>query len=312
MESLRGLRAFVYTAELGSYVAAARVSGISSSAIAKSVAKLEDELGVRLFHRTTRSIGLTEEGNVFYERCKFILNEIRDARALIAETRITPCGRLHISVPQIFGHSLLMPILPRFIEKYPDIQLDIDFEDRVVDLIAEGIDVAVRSGELADNRLVSRKLGEQYFVVCASREYLKTHGIPLNPADLVHHRCIHFKYPSSGRIASWAFSADFEKLDLPRDLIFNNTHAGLRAAIDGSGVAHLPVYVAEEAFEKELLVPLLTEYMLPLGSMSLIWPSNRHLSSKVRAFVDFVSSELVQGNYFTNIGSQTLSGPDEA
>ncbi|MEM6161330.1 LysR family transcriptional regulator [Erwinia sp. P6884] len=299
MESLKSINVFVYAAELRNYAAAGRVLGISSSAVAKSVARLEDELGVRLFHRTTRSIGLTEEGIVFYERCKIILDEIRHARALIAETRARPKGRLHVSVPQIFGHTLLMPLLPKFLQKYPEIQLDIDFKDRVIDIIAEGVDVAVRSGELADSRLVGRKLGEQYFVVCANQDYFKSYGIPESPAELLSHRCIHFKYPSSGRIASWSFKTPYENLELPVNLIFNNTHAGLRAAIDGLGIAHLPVYVAEEAFKNRLLLPVLTKYMLPLGSMSLIWPSNRHLSPKVRAFADFMSSELPQTRYFS-------------
>lgn len=300
MDSFRSINAFVHAAELSSYAAAARVLGISPSAIAKSVARLEDDLGVRLFHRTTRCIGLTEEGNVFYERCKFILDEIRDTKALIAETRATPKGKLHVSVPQIFGHTLLMPLLPKFLDKYPDVQLDIDFEDRVVDLIAEGIDIAVRSGELADNRLVGRKLGEQHFVVCASKKYIDLNGTPSTPAELSNHHCIHFKYPSSGRIASWSFMKPYENLDLPKNLIFNNTHAGLRAAIDGLGIAHLPVYVAEDAFEEHLLIPILTRYMFPLGAMSLIWPSNRHLSPKVRAFSDFISSELTTGKYLDN------------
>lgn len=298
MKSFRSINAFVHAAELGSYAAAARVLGISPSAIAKSVARLEDDLGVRLFHRTTRSIGLTKEGRVFYERCKFILDEIRNTKALITETRTSPRGKLHVSVPQIFGHSLLMPLLPKFLAQYPDVQLDIDFEDRVVDLIAEGIDVAVRSGELADSRLVGRKLGGQYFVVCANPAYIKAHGLPGTPADLLDHHCIHFKYPSSGRIAAWSFVKPYENLDLPHNLIFNNTHAGLRAAVDGLGVAHLPVYVAEEAFQQGLLIPLLTNFMLPLGAMTLIWPSNRHLSPKVRAFSDFISSELAAGRYF--------------
>ncbi|WJV55315.1 LysR family transcriptional regulator [Pectobacteriaceae bacterium CE90] len=300
MDSFRSINAFVHAAELSSYAAAARVLGISPSAIAKSVARLEDDLGVRLFHRTTRSIGLTEEGNVFYERCKFILGEIRDTKALIAETRAFPKGKLHVSVPQIFGHTLLMPLLPKFLGKYPDVQLDIDFEDRVVDLIAEGVDIAVRSGELADNRLVGRKLGEQYFVVCASKKYIESNGTPSTPTELMNHHCIHFKYPTSGRIASWSFIKPYEDLDLPRDLIFNNTHAGLRAAIEGLGIAHLPVYVAEEAFKKKSLIPLLTQFMSPLGSMSLIWPSNRHLSPKVRAFSDFISNELSSGKYLSN------------
>lgn len=292
MESLSGITAFVSAAELQSYAGAGRVLGISSSAIAKSVARLEDEVGVRLFHRTTRSISLTEEGAIFYERCKHILDDLCDARAMISATRTRPQGRLRVSVPQIVGHSLLMPLLPDFLQQFPEIELDIDFEDRVVDLIGEGIDVAVRSGELGDTRLVGHRLGEQHFVVCGSQRYFAAHGYPKTPADLPRHLCIHFKYPSNGRIAQWSFCSPHTSLNLPRNLIFNNSLAGLRAAADGLGLAHLPVYMAEPAFRSGLLQPVLTEFMVPLGSLSLIWPSNRHLSPKVRAFADFVISKL--------------------
>lgn len=292
MESLKGITAFVSAAELLSYAGAGRVLGISSSAIAKSVARLENELGVRLFHRTTRSIALTEEGAIFYERCKHILDDICDAQAMISSTRTRPKGRLRVSVPQIFGHCLLMPLLPDFLREYPEIELDIDFEDRVIDIISEGIDVAVRSGELRDTRLIGHRLGEQHFVVCGSDTYLEKHGRPQTPADLLRHNCIHFKYPSNGLLAQWSFSSPFTHLSLPRNLIFNNTDAGLRAAIDGLGIAHLPVYVSEPAIKKGLLQPLLTEFMVPLGALSLIWPSNRHLSPKVRAFVDFIIQEV--------------------
>lgn len=292
MESLKGMTAFVSAAELLSYAGAGRVLGVSSSAIAKSIARLENELGVRLFHRTTRSIGLTEEGAVFYDRCKHILDDICDAQAMISSTRSRPKGRLRVSVPQIFGHSLLMPLLPGFLKEYPEIELDIDFEDRVIDIIGEGIDVAVRSGELRDTRLIGHRLGEQHFVVCGSHYYLEKHGCPQTPSDLLKHSCIHFKYPSNGLLAQWSFASPDTHLNLPRNLIFNNTDAGLRAAIDGLGLAHLPVYVSEPAIKNKLLQPILTEFMVPLGSLSLIWPSNRHLSPKVRAFVDFLSAAV--------------------
>ncbi|MGP9436266.1 LysR family transcriptional regulator [Ewingella sp. AOP8-B2-18] len=292
MESLKGMTAFVSAAELLSYAGAGRVLGVSSSAIAKSVARLENELGVRLFYRTTRSIGLTEEGAIFYERCKHILDDIYDAQAMISSTRSRPKGRLRVSVPQIFGHNLLMPLLPEFLKVYPEIELDIDFEDRVIDIIGEGIDIAVRSGELRDTRLIGHRLGEQHFVVCGSKSYLEKQGTPQDPTDLVKHNCIHFKYPSNGLLAQWSFSAPNTHLSLPRNLIFNNTDAGLRAAIDGLGIAHLPVYVAESAIKNKLLQPILTEFMVPLGSLSLIWPSNRHLSPQVRAFVDFIINEV--------------------
>lgn len=292
MESLKGIASFVHAAELCSYAEAGRVLGVSASAVSKSITRLEEELGVRLFHRTTRSISMTNEGNVYYKRCKIILNDLVDARAMITASRSTPKGRLRVSVPQIFGHSLLQPMLVEYLRTYPEVELDIDFEDRVIDIIGEGIDVAVRIGELRDSRLIGYKIGEQHFVVCGSHAYFKKHGKPKTPHDLLHHSCIHFKYPSNGRIAQWAFKPQNFNLELPRTLVFNNTHAGLQAALDGFGIAHLPVYVAKPSLELNHLEPILTDCMQPLGNLSLIWPSNRHLLPKVRSFVDFVNQRI--------------------
>lgn len=292
MESLSGLAAFVHAAEQRSYVAAGRILGVSSSAVAKSVARLEARLGVRLLNRTTRSVGLTEEGAAFHERCKRILDEIGDAEAALSQSRARPTGRLRVSVPQIVGHHLLLPHLPDFMARFPDIELDIDFEDRVVDIVAGGLDVAVRSGDLADTRLIARTIGEQHFVVCGSDGYVERHSEPQAPADLAGHACIHFKYPSSGRLAPWAFRPPLDDPRLPASLVFNNTDAGLRAAMDGLGLAHLPVYVALPMIEAGALRPVLTGFMRPFGTLSLVWPSNRQLSPKVRAFVDFTIERL--------------------
>ncbi|SCB44699.1 LysR family transcriptional regulator [Rhizobium lusitanum] len=299
MESLTGIAAFVHAAEQQSYVAAARITGASPSAISKAVGRLEAHLGVRLFNRTTRSMSLTEEGVVFYERCKRILEDLGDAEAVILQSRNRPAGRLRVSMPHIVGHHLFMPILRSFVESFPEIELDIDFEDRVVDLVAEGVDVVVRSGELADSGLIARVLGQQHFVVCGSPEYVQRRGRPQTPADLAGHACIHFKYPSSGRIALWAFRTPHDRLILPRNLIFNNTDAGLRATLDGLGLSHLPAYVAEPYIQTGVLTPVLTSFMIPFGSLSLVWQSNRQLSPKVRAFVDFMVASLTsQGGTF--------------
>ncbi|MGM4910588.1 LysR family transcriptional regulator [Rhizobium sp. 768_B6_N1_8] len=292
MKSLTSIAAFIYAAEQQNYVAAARIIGISPSAIAKAIVRLEGHLGVRLFNRTTRSVSLTEEGALFYERCKHIINDLNDAEATIVQSRERPRGRLRVSVPHIVGHHLLMPILPAFAAKFPEIELDIDFEDHVVDLVTEGIDVAIRSGDLADSGLIARPLGEQHFVICGSPRYLGRHGQPETPNDLARHACIHFKYPSSGRIAPWAFAPAHDRFMLPRGLTINNSDAALQAALDDMGLVHLPVYVARPRIEDGSLVPVLTSCMAQFGSLSLLWPSNRQLLPKVRAFVDTVVEEL--------------------
>ncbi|WP_448951339.1 LysR family transcriptional regulator [Labrys neptuniae] len=299
MESLTGIVAFVHAAEQLSYVAAARIMGATPSAVGKAVARLEARLSVRLFHRTTRSMSLTEEGRVFYERCKRVIDELEDAEASLLQSRAKPEGRLRVSMPHIVGHHLFLPILPAFAASFPKIELEVDFEDRVVDLVSEGVDVVIRSGELADAGLIARPLGQQHFVVCASADYLARRGLPQTPAEVTRHACIHFKYPSSGRIAPWAFQSPYERLLLPKSLVFNNTDAGLQAARDGLGLAHLPVYVAEASIRVGSLKPVLTAFMQPFGSLSLVWLSNRQLSPKVRAFVDFMVENLVtQANVF--------------
>ena len=292
MEGLTGIDAFVHAAEQRSYVAAARIAGVSPSAIGKAVSRLETHLGVRLFNRTTRSMSLTEEGTVFYERCKRIIDDLRDAEADIVQSRESPVGRLRVSMPHIVGHHLFMPILPSFVESFPGIELDVDFDDRVVDLVAEGMDVVVRSGELADSGLIARSLGQQHFIVCASPGYLERRGQPRIPFDLSGHACIYFKYPSSGRIAPWTFRSSHEGLMMPKGLIFNNTDAGLRATLDGLGISHLPVYVAERYIQNGTLVPVLASFLAPFDSLSVVWQSNRQLSPKVRNFVDFLCKRL--------------------
>ena len=294
MKGFQGITAFVYAVKHNSYAQAARVLGLSPSAIAKSISKLEDELGTRLFHRTTRSISLTENGFLFYERCCLILDELYSAKEIISSNMCTPRGALHITAPHIFGHKLLMPLISKFNLLYPEIHLDIDFEDHVVDIIKEGIDIAIRSGNPVDSRLVSRYIGKQHFVVCGSYSYLDRYGAPQIPSELSEHSCIHFKYPSNGKIAPWSFIPPYKNITLPQNFIFNNTYAGLYAAVNGLGLAHLPIYVAHDALESRELYPVLTEFMAPFGDLMIMWPTNRQLSPKVRAFTDFLINEMKQ------------------
>lgn len=292
MESFSALAAFVQVAEQGSYVAAARIAQVSPSAISKAVARLETRLGLRLLNRTTRSLSLTEEGVALYERCRPILDDLNDVQARLSEGRERPKGRLRISVPHIVCRYLLMPSLPLFTRSYPEIELDIDIEDRVVNLAADGVDVAIRSGQTADTSLIGRHLGDQHFVVCGSPDYLQRCGSPITPSDLLDHVCIHFRYPSSGRLAPWSFSEPYERMLPPKSMTFNNTDAGLYAATAGLGIAHLPVYVAAPSLDTGALVPILVDFMAPFGSLSLLWPSQRRLSPKVRAFVNFAIDNM--------------------
>ena len=293
MDRLNGLTAFVRTADLGSFVAAGRSLGLSASAIGKAVAKLEDQLGVRLFQRSTRSLRLTEEGRLFHERCRHILDELDDAQIELARTREAPRGRLRVSAPLVSYH-LLLPVLPAFMERYPAIELDLDFNDRIVDLIDDGVDVAIRSGDLPDSRLMARALRPFQLLLCAAPAYLDRWGTPQSPRDLDRHLAIRFRFPNSGKLQEWPLTLTPGEPELrPRTIVTCNNMEALRGAtIRGLGIGCLPDFLAREPLETGALRTLLDDYLDSPGQFRLLWPSSRHLSPKVRVFVDFVSERL--------------------
>ncbi|KRB19216.1 MULTISPECIES: LysR family transcriptional regulator [Mesorhizobium] len=289
MDRLSGLLAFARTAELGSFIAAGRALGISASAVGKSVARLEQELGVRLLQRSTRRIGLTEEGRLFNERVRRILDDIDDAEAMLSRTREMPHGRLRVSTPIVTYH-LLLPVLSEFMARYPEIELDIDFNDRIVDVIEEGIDVAIRSGELPDSRLVARPLAPFRLLLCAAPSYLERHGTPRVPADLARHFGIRFRFPNSGKLQEWPFIAD--RSDPRSMLTCNNMEALKGATIAGLGIGCMPDFLVREALRDGRLCTVLDDHVDGRGQFRMLWPSNRHLSPKVRVLVDFLPERL--------------------
>nr|WP_071917280.1 LysR family transcriptional regulator [Bradyrhizobium japonicum] len=293
MESLTGIVAFVRAAEALSFVGAGRLLGISASAVGKNVSALERSLGVRLLHRSTRRVNLTAEGRLFYDRCRRILEDLNDAEAMISQSASTPRGRLKVSLPTA-GHRFLVPVLPQFCQLYPEIELDLDFTDRLVDLIDEGVDVAIRSGTLPDTRLMSRKLGPFRFLLCASGAYLARRGIPQKPKDLEAHSCLRFRFPGGEALQDWSLSTtgDVAVAKTPQSASFTNLEAIRLAAVLGLGIAHLPDFVARDAIADGLLQSLLDEYLLEPAYFSAVWPSSRQLSPKIRVFVDFAAAHL--------------------
>jgi DNA-binding transcriptional LysR family regulator len=209
VDNLNGFVVFVRVAETRSFVAASRLLGVSASAIGKSVARLEEKLGVRLFHRSTRSVTLTAEGTLFLERSRRILAEIEAAEMELSQATATPRGRLRISLPLV--SSLVLPVLGEFMREYPAIELDLDFTDRLVEVIEEGFDVVVRTGDPTDSRLSARKLGTFRSMLVASPDYLARRGIPEVPADLLDHTCLHYRFPNSGKLEPWALRQAPEK-----------------------------------------------------------------------------------------------------
>lgn len=292
MESLTGLTAFVRTAETLSFVAAGRLLGISASAVGKNVAKLEQNLGVRLFQRSTRRVSLTAEGALFYERCRRILDDLQEAETMVSQAVQTPRGKLRVSLPTI-GYRFLLHVLSDFSTLYPEIELDFDFNDRIVDVIEDGFDAVIRSGDLPDSRLMSRRLGPFCFVLCAAPSYLENAGFPKTPNDLKSHRCIQFRFPSSGKIQEWSMKGVQEPTaGMQTVLTCNNMEALRGAALDGFGIAYMPDFLVRDLIENGALLTVLNEYLSNPGQFWILWPSNRHLSPKVRVFVDFMSERL--------------------
>ncbi|MEH0886165.1 LysR family transcriptional regulator [Enterobacter sp. UNJFSC 003] len=293
MDSLTSLTSFVRTAETLSFVQAARLLGISASAVGKNVARLEQKLGVRLFNRSTRSVSLTAEGAVLLVRCQQILEQLQDAEAELTRNVALPSGKLRISLP-VMGYRLLLPLLPAFTRHYPEIELDLDFSDRMVNIIDEGFDVAIRSGDIADSRLTAKKLGSFKFVLCASDAYLEEYGSPMSPADLNVHKCILYRFPTTGLIQPWELKGMSDSAPVSA-LAVNNIEAVIRMSAAGMGISYVPDFVVREALQKGELREVLPGSCVRQGQFSALWATRRHLSPRIRAFIDFMSENGIQG-----------------
>lgn len=289
-DNLTGLTSFVQAADTRSFVAAGRLLGISASAVGKNVAKLEAQLGVRLFHRSTRHIRLTAEGEVFNERARRILDDLIDARAMMQQSAQAPQGRLRVSLP-VIGYRFLLPHMPEFSRRYPAIELELDFNDRLVDVIEDGLDVVIRSGDLPDSALVARKLGPFRHLLFAAGRYLQQAGTPQKPEDVARHACLRFRFPTSGKLQEWQLNQD-EAVAAPATLVCNNMEAMLEACMAGMGIAYMPDFLTREALQQGALQAVLPEHTHYGGDFWMLWPSSRQLSPKVRAFVDFMAPKL--------------------
>jgi len=292
VEKLSGIAVFVQVAETRSFTRAGKLLDLSASAVGKSVARLEERLGVRLFHRSTRSITLTQEGAMFLERCRRILTELEAAELELSQTQQAPRGRLRISLPLVSG--LVMPVLIRFMKQYPEVELDVDFTDRLVDIIEEGFDAVIRTGEPSDSRLMSRRLGTFHLKLVGSPGYFDACGIPHQPRDLERHVCLQHRFPSTGRFEPWPIrQSDQTTPLLSQTIVFNTSEVLVDVARAGLGIACLPEFMVRESLEKGELVSVLDDHIEHTGCFNILWPSSRHMAPKLRVFIDFVSEHLL-------------------
>ncbi len=291
MEDLGAILAFVKAAETSSFTRASRALGISPSGVGKSIHRLETSLGVRLLHRTTRRIGLTDEGAVFFELCRRILDELESARGLMSNRGAAPRGRLRVSIPITIGKRVIIPELPRFLAEHPDVELDLSLSDRHVNLVEDGVDVAIRIGHLADSALVTRPIGQQQIVTIASAAYLATDGVA-SLGDLALRRCLSFRLPSTGRERAWTFRLEDRAIEWrPRSfLTLDDGEALVAAARAGLGVTQVPSYMAEDALASGELVEVLPHLRAEAVPIQAVFASRHNLPARTRAFVDFVVS----------------------
>lgn len=288
MDRLSLLESFVRVAELGSFSEAARRLRSSKSVVSRQVAALETELGARLFHRTTRSLTLTEPGQAYFAQVSRILAEIEEANQSVTQLQAAPRGRLQVAAPMSFGFLHLAPALPEFLAHWPQVDIEMAMTDRFVDLVEDGFDVAVRIARLADSSLIARKLAPIRMAVCGSPDYLKTRGVPRTPPDLSAHDCL--DGGASGG-AEWRFTtADGTPwpVTIRGRLGIDNGDALRTAALQGLGLVMLPTFILGADMQAGTLVSVLDEYVPQERALYAVYPHARHLSPKVRAFVDFL------------------------
>lgn len=294
LESLSGLVAFSVTLEHGSFAAAGRKLGLSASAVGKAVDRLEQRLGVKLLTRTTRSLTLTDEGEILYRYASRILSDLQEAELELLSAQNTPQGRLKISVPTVMGRCIILQAVNAFSAEFPDVTLDISLDDLKVDLIEGGYDLVVRLGELEDSNLHARKIGPHAFTTCASPSYVKEYGTPQTPADLADHRCVLYRFPTTGLTEKWAFKGEYRGTRVKPWLVINDGGALGSAALAGLGIVQAPRYLVAEDIKAGRLISLLDEFTDDRGTVSVVWPSSRTRVARVRAFVNFISQCLAE------------------
>lgn len=296
MDRITSMRVFVRAASAGSLSAAARHMGMSPAMATKHVNALEARLGVKLFHRSTRRLALTEAGSDYLEACQRILPDIDEAEAAAASQRIKATGLLRMNVPLSFGSRFIAPLIPEFSRQYPDVKIELGLSDAQLDLIAGNWDLAIRIGRLADSPLQARRLGDCAMLVCAAPAYLDRRGAPRRIAELSQHNCLSYTLSAMQNGKQWLFGLDGEfAVPINGDLLANNGDALLAAAVGGQGIIYQPHFIVGDALDRGDLVALeLDKPAMPLGGIHVLYPPDRRPPAKVRAMVDYLAQAFAR------------------
>ncbi|MBL1379130.1 LysR family transcriptional regulator [Zobellella iuensis] len=286
MDQLSAIRVFCKVVELHSFTKAAQQLELSVAMVSKQVSLLEQHLNARLLMRTTRRVSVTEAGHLYYERCHAILAELEQANALISAHSHQPSGRIRLSVPMDFGNLKVAPLLAEFNRRYPDIQLDLEYSDRLVALVEENFDLALRIGTLADSSLIARPLAQVSLLTCAAPDYLARHGTPTHPEQLNEHNCLLYTLSEP----QWLYHHHGHHYHIrPKGIMRANTGRALAlAASQGMGIIMQPLFIVEDYLARGELQPVLEDFQLPVLSLNLVYPHRHFLPSRVKCFVDYM------------------------
>lgn len=308
MDELKAISTFVRAAELGSFNQAASAQGTTPQAVSKNVRQLEEHLGVRLFHRTTRKNSLTEEGQRLFDSVRVNLDGLSEALSAVRSSARDDEGVIRISAGSSVARKVLVPLMARFSREYPAIRFDLLLEDRITDAVSERIDVGLRAGNPPSSQVVARRLFPIQLIVCASPEYLASYPVPNEPVDLLQHRCVGYRQPSTGRVFPWEFVVEGEMTFQPiRGVVHcSDPEAEMQAVVSGMGVGQIDSINATAAIRAGLLVPLLTQYVSNRMGLHLYYGQRSRMPGRVRRFIDFVASELKGGDEF-NIPAAELA-----
>jgi LysR family transcriptional regulator for bpeEF and oprC len=296
MNKLQAMEVFVHVVDTGSFTRAADQLQLPKATVSTLVQTLESTLSVKLLNRTTRRINVTADGAAYYERCIRILSDVRDAEESLSRDRASPRGRLRVDAGTSMSREMIVPALPGFFERYPDIELELGCSDRQIDLIEEGVDCAIRGGNLDDSTLIARRVGLIGFVTCATPAYLARFGRPTHPGELERHRCVNFFSSKTGRNYPWDFTRGEERIELtpPSFIAVNDANAYVAAGLAGLGIVQIgesSIKTYLDAGQFEIILPDWQTDALPIH---VVYPQNRHLSAKVRVFVEWVAELLAE------------------
>ncbi len=294
---LGSIELFCLAAEAGSFSAAALEAGVTPAAVSRSISRLEERLAVRLFVRTTRSIRLTEAGRAYFEQCRQALAQLIEAEREAMGKQSQAAGTLRLSLPTTYGHHRILPLLPLFRARHPDVKVDIHLSNRNIDFVSEGYDMAIRVRALPDSGLIARHLEDAALVVVATKSYLAANGTPVTLDDLALHDCIQFELPSSGRRIPWLFQDQGKELEILAQggyCLSEDVLGGVTLAKNGAGLFQTYKFVVEKELQSGELVQVLTPYQGRSRPFTLLYPHSRHIPLRLRAFIDFLMEYRAQ------------------